>query len=116
MFGLPRGHRGLEDDVLVPKFASFLHCDSHEVRVNHAKGNHSLYIVEQLTKPWPKVVPRPPLEPGVLRLGWFDDSSIFCLPLRSGESALHTLISGLPLFPYMDIHVTPLAHHPSDIH
>ncbi|MEU5848519.1 muconolactone Delta-isomerase [Saccharopolyspora shandongensis] len=28
---------------------------------------------------------------------------------------LHTLLSGLPLFPYMDIHVTPLATHPSDI-
>ncbi|MDQ1620287.1 MAG: Muconolactone delta-isomerase, partial [Actinomycetota bacterium] len=23
--------------------------------------------------------------------------------------------SGLPLFPYMDIHVTPLARHPSAI-
>jgi muconolactone D-isomerase len=29
---------------------------------------------------------------------------------------LHQLISGLPLFPYMDIHVTPSATHPSDIH
>ena len=28
---------------------------------------------------------------------------------------LHELLSGLPLFPYMDIHVTPLATHPSDI-
>ncbi|MFF5074703.1 muconolactone Delta-isomerase [Micromonospora olivasterospora] len=26
---------------------------------------------------------------------------------------LHTILSGLPLFPYMDIHVTPLATHPS---
>ncbi len=29
--------------------------------------------------------------------------------------ALHELLSGLPLFPYMDISVTPLAKHPSDI-
>lgn len=29
--------------------------------------------------------------------------------------ALHDLLSGLPLFPYMDIKVTPLATHPSDI-
>lgn len=29
---------------------------------------------------------------------------------------LHQLLSGLPLFPYMSIHVTPLARHPSDIH
>jgi muconolactone D-isomerase len=26
---------------------------------------------------------------------------------------LHELLSGLPLFPYMDIRVTPLARHPS---
>ena len=28
---------------------------------------------------------------------------------------LHRILSALPLFPYMDIHVTPLAVHPSDI-
>ena len=28
---------------------------------------------------------------------------------------LHRLLSGLPLFPYMKIHVTPLARHPSAI-
>ena len=28
---------------------------------------------------------------------------------------LHTLLSSLPLFPYMAIHVTPLAQHPSAI-
>ena len=28
---------------------------------------------------------------------------------------LHALLSGLPLFPYMDIEVTPLAAHPSKI-
>jgi len=28
---------------------------------------------------------------------------------------LHALLSSLPLFPYMDIHVTPLARHPSAI-
>jgi muconolactone D-isomerase len=25
------------------------------------------------------------------------------------------MISGLPLFPYMKVHVTPLATHPSDV-
>ena len=29
---------------------------------------------------------------------------------------LHDLLSGLPLFPYMEVRVTPLATHPSDIH
>ena len=28
---------------------------------------------------------------------------------------LHSLLSSLPLFPYMDIEVTPLAKHPSAI-
>ncbi len=28
---------------------------------------------------------------------------------------LHQVLSGLPLFPYMDVTVTPLATHPSDI-
>jgi len=28
---------------------------------------------------------------------------------------LHRILSALPLFPYMDIHVTPLAVHPSDV-
>ncbi|CAM3304276.1 Muconolactone Delta-isomerase [Arthrobacter ulcerisalmonis] len=28
---------------------------------------------------------------------------------------MHQMLSGLPLFPYMDISVTPRAKHPSDI-
>ena len=28
---------------------------------------------------------------------------------------LHALLSGLPLFPYLRIEVTPLAAHPSDV-
>ncbi len=28
---------------------------------------------------------------------------------------LHQLLSQLPLFKYMDVHVTPLATHPSDV-
>lgn len=28
---------------------------------------------------------------------------------------LHSILSGLPLFPYMDIKVTPLAKHPNDV-
>jgi muconolactone D-isomerase len=33
----------------------------------------------------------------------------------AGNDELHDLLSGLPLFPYMDIEVTPLATHPSDV-
>ncbi|WP_310503019.1 muconolactone Delta-isomerase family protein [Raoultella terrigena] len=28
---------------------------------------------------------------------------------------MHAILSGLPLFPYMEIKVTPLANHPSSI-
>ncbi|WP_077488899.1 muconolactone Delta-isomerase [Sinomonas mesophila] len=34
----------------------------------------------------------------------------------ASNDELHEILSKLPLFPYMDISVTPLAHHPSDIH
>ena len=33
----------------------------------------------------------------------------------ASNDELHELLSGLPLFPYMSIEVTPLAAHPSDI-
>jgi muconolactone D-isomerase len=33
----------------------------------------------------------------------------------SSPDELHELLDGLPLFPYMDIRVTPLARHPSAI-
>ena len=33
----------------------------------------------------------------------------------SSVEELHELLSGLPLFPYLDIRVTPLARHPNAI-
>lgn len=45
-------------------------------------------------------------------VGEYANYSIF--DVESNE-ALHTLLSGLPLFPYMKIAVTPLAPHPSSI-
>ncbi|QYJ03078.1 muconolactone Delta-isomerase [Nocardioides panacisoli] len=41
-------------------------------------------------------------------------ANVSILDVESNEE-LHDLLSGLPLFPYMDITVTPLATHPSDI-
>lgn len=46
-------------------------------------------------------------------VGEYSNFSIFDV---ESNDELHQLISALPLFPYMDIHVTPLAQHPSDIH
>jgi muconolactone D-isomerase len=34
----------------------------------------------------------------------------------SGPQELHDILSGLPLFPYMKMTVTPLCRHPSSIH
>ena len=33
----------------------------------------------------------------------------------SSPDELHEIVSGLPLFPYLDIRVTPLARHPNAI-
>jgi muconolactone D-isomerase len=45
-------------------------------------------------------------------VGEYSNVSIFDV---GSTDELHDLLSGLPLFPYMDIKVTPLATHPSDI-
>lgn len=46
-------------------------------------------------------------------VGEYSNISIFDV---GSPDELHEILSGLPLFPYMDIKVTPLATHPSDIH
>jgi len=45
-------------------------------------------------------------------VGEYSNYSVFD---AESNDELHTMLSGLPLFPYMDISVTPLAKHPSDI-
>jgi muconolactone D-isomerase len=44
--------------------------------------------------------------------GRYANVSIFDV---ASTDELHELLSGLPLFPFMDIDVTPLARHPSAI-
>lgn len=46
-------------------------------------------------------------------VGEYSNISVFDV---ASNDELHDLLSGLPLFPYMDIRVTPLATHPSDVH
>lgn len=51
--------------------------------------------------------------PSIWRVvGEYANYSIFDV---ESNDELHTLLSQLPLFPYMDISVTPLARHPSAI-
>ena len=52
--------------------------------------------------------------PHIWRLvGRYANLSVFDV---ESNDELHEILWGLPLFPYMDIEVTPLAAHPSDIH
>jgi len=45
-------------------------------------------------------------------VGEYANYSVFDV---GSNDELHELLQGLPLFPYMDIQVTPLARHPSAI-
>jgi muconolactone D-isomerase len=45
-------------------------------------------------------------------VGQYANYSVFDV---ESNDELHTLLSSLPLFPYMTIQVTPLAQHPSAI-
>lgn len=45
-------------------------------------------------------------------VGEYANYSIFDV---DSNDELHQMLSGLPLFPYMTIRVTPLAQHPSDV-
>ena len=45
-------------------------------------------------------------------VGEYANYSVF--DVESAEQ-LHQILSGLPLFPYMKIHVTPLCRHPSSV-
>ena len=45
--------------------------------------------------------------------GRYANTSIFDV---AGAQELHDILSTLPLFPFMEISVTPLCRHPSSIH
>lgn len=45
--------------------------------------------------------------------GRYANVSIFDV---SGPQELHDILSTLPLFPFMDVTVTPLCRHPSSVH
>jgi len=46
-------------------------------------------------------------------VGHYSNISMFDV---AGNAELHDLLWNLPLFPYMQVEVTPLAPHPSAIH
>ena len=46
-------------------------------------------------------------------VGHYSNVSIFDV---ESNSALHDILTGLPLYPFMDIEVTALCRHPSSVH
>jgi muconolactone D-isomerase len=46
-------------------------------------------------------------------VGRYANVSVFDV---SSPQELHEILSGLPLFPFMEITVTPLCRHPSSVH
>ncbi len=53
---------------------------------------------------------------GVIRRLWRIPGRWANVGIWSAEdgTALHEALSSLPLYPWLDVSVTPLAHHPSD--
>jgi muconolactone D-isomerase len=47
------------------------------------------------------------------KVGLYSNVSIFDV---ESNAALHDLLMGLPLYPFMTMKVTPLCRHPSSIH
>jgi muconolactone D-isomerase len=64
-------------------------------------------------KAYSQVLQRSGQWPHIWRIvGEYANYSIFDV---ESNDALHQILSGLPLFPYMTVLVTPLATHPSDV-
>ena len=47
------------------------------------------------------------------KVGLYSNVSIFDV---DSNAALHDMLMGLPLYPFMTMKITPLARHPSSIH
>ncbi|WP_424134487.1 muconolactone Delta-isomerase [Roseomonas chloroacetimidivorans] len=78
--------------------------DMPEAEANDIKAREKAYAQDLMRKgKWPHI----------WRVaGRYANVSIFDV---ADNDELHALLSGLPLFPYMDIQVTALARHPSAI-
>ena len=55
------------------------------------------------------------MDSAVKRTGLEDVSPVVGAADDRGGDELHEIASGLPLFPYLDIRVTPMARHPNAI-
>jgi muconolactone D-isomerase len=84
-----------------------------DVRIPHELDAETRGEIVSREKAYSQQLQRAGKWPHIWRIvGEYSNFSIFDV---DSNDELHDLLSALPLFPYMDIHVTPLAKHPSDI-
>lgn len=84
-----------------------------DVRIPHDLDPQARTDLVSREKAYSQELQRAGKWPQIWRIaGEYSNFSVFDV---ESNDELHELISALPLFPYMDIHVTPLARHPSDV-
>ncbi len=84
-----------------------------DVRIPHDLDHDTRSQIVAREKAYSQQLQRAGKWPHIWRIvGEYSNVSIFDV---ESNDELHDLLSALPLFPYMDIHVTPLAKHPSDV-
>ena len=84
-------------DVNLP--ADFPAAEAAEIKAKEKAYSHEL----QRSGKWPEIW---------RVVGEYANYSIFDV---DSNDELHEILQNLPLFPYMDISVVPLAKHPSDV-
>lgn len=84
-----------------------------DVRIPHDLDPNTRAEVVAREKAYSQELQRAGKWPHIWRVvGEYANYSVFDV---GSNDELHELLSGLPLFPYMSIEVTPLATHPSAI-
>jgi muconolactone D-isomerase len=84
-----------------------------DVRIPHDLDPDTRQQIVAREKAYSQQLQRAGKWPHIWRIvGEYANFSIFDV---ESNDELHELLSALPLFPYMAIHVTPLAKHPSDV-
>jgi len=84
-----------------------------DVRIPHDLGAEERAEVVARERAYAQRLQRAGKWPHLWRVvGEYANVSIFDV---ESNDELHELLAGLPLFPYLEIAVTPLAKHPSDI-
>lgn len=84
-----------------------------DVRIPHDLPAEQINDIKAREKAYSQALQRDGRWQSIWRVvGEYANYSIFDV---GSNDELHDLLQGLPLFPYMDIQVTPLARHPSAI-